>query len=218
MTPAKRKEVNDEKIKAQGIAVNPYLPFTAADDEVKLKSFDEICNRAIASLLTVQIALDAANGEHKEAIEYFSDVMDRYGIKDKLNANEQAVYDGTFDQQQLANVAWEYECYWALVWALGLIGSDELEKVGEICDCEKAIAFVRDNGNDLRAICRLRSKEEILDELDYFYRLHWACVQHRIKPDTPIGSMDEEVVMERRRGLEWLISDKDDWFDISLDT
>ena len=39
-----------------------------------------------------------------------------------------------------------------------------------------------------------------------------------IKPDTNIGVLDPEVVLERRKGLEWLISDIDDWNEISLDT
>ena len=54
--------------------------------------------------------------------------------------------------------------------------------------------------------------------LDLYYRYHWACVEKRIKPDTIIGSLDGEVVWERRRGLEWLVSDMEDWNKISLDT
>ncbi len=40
----------------------------------------------------------------------------------------------------------------------------------------------------------------------------------RTKQGTPVGDISEEVVMERRRGLEWLIGGEDDWSDISLDT
>lgn len=35
---------------------------------------------------------------------------------------------------------------------------------------------------------------------------------------TSIGALNPEVVVERRRGLEWLFSEEEDWNDISLDT
>ena len=58
---------------------------------------------------------------------------------------------------------------------------------------------------------------EIL-KLDLYYRYHWACVEKQANPDTPIGKLNDEVVMERRRGLEWLVSKEKDWNNISLDT
>ena len=55
--------------------------------------------------------------------------------------------------------------------------------------------------------------------LDLHYRFHWACVEKRINPDSiNIADLNPEVVYERRRGLEWLFSDEDDWYEISLDT
>ena len=58
---------------------------------------------------------------------------------------------------------------------------------------------------------------QALDMLDLYYRYHWACVEKRIKPETSIGNLNPSVVVERRE-LEWLISETQDWYDISLDT
>ena len=60
--------------------------------------------------------------------------------------------------------------------------------------------------------------EELKDMTDYYYRAHWAVVENRLRPETAIGDLNEEVVMERRRGLDWLFAPEDDWFEISLDT
>ena len=54
--------------------------------------------------------------------------------------------------------------------------------------------------------------------LDLFYCYHWACVEKQIRPETKIGKLNPEVVVERRKGLEWLISEEKDWDNISLDT
>lgn len=67
-------------------------------------------------------------------------------------------------------------------------------------------------------MCKLRSVEEILDMLDLYYRYHWACVEKRVRPETNIGKLNPEVVMERRKGLEWLINEINEWDEISLDT
>ena len=63
-----------------------------------------------------------------------------------------------------------------------------------------------------------RPVEELKDMTDYYYRCHWATVERRLRPEVSAGKLDEEVVQERRRGLDWLFAPEDDWFDISLDT
>ena len=60
--------------------------------------------------------------------------------------------------------------------------------------------------------------EEVLDMLDLYYRFDWATTNKRIDSNTNIGNLNPEVVLERRRGLEWLISDENDWYDIQLNT
>ena len=46
--------------------------------------------------------------------------------------------------------------------------------------------------------------------LDLYYRYHWAVVENSINPETSIANLNPSVVSERRRGLEWIISDKKD--------
>lgn len=41
---------------------------------------------------------------------------------------------------------------------------------------------------------------------------------NRLNPDTNCGELNEEVVMERRKALEWLICKDKNWDSISLDT
>ena len=96
-------------------------------------------------------------------------------------------------------MGWKYESLWSLMWAMGLV--DELSFPSEICDC----AFVMDtfSGDDFSARVKLRGTDEILQALDLIYRYHWACVNARVHGSDCAG-LDEEVLMERRGGLEWL--------------
>lgn len=217
-TPEERKRKSEQKIQAKGIAVHPYLPLLESSADVSLKDMDSICKRAIVALLSTQIACDIRNHEYG-GVRFFIDLMKQFGVKDAVNQKEKKLLNGMFSQQDVMDVVWEYECCWSLFWTLGLV--DTIEDADIICDCEKAIHLVADckNYEEFKSKCQLRDIEEILDMLDLYYRYHWAVVEHEhINPELPVGNLDAEVVWERRRGLEWLISEESDWHEISLDT
>lgn len=217
-SPEVRRSENNEKIKAMGIACFEDLPKLAGSEDVKLKSLDEICKRALAALIAIQLSCDANAGEFEEGKKFFAPMLEKYGVSDKLISKEQKLFDGKYDEQIVFDVGWTYEAYWSLAWALGLV--DDITDASGICDCQAAVSFVVRCGSydEFKSSCKLRDIEEILDMLDLYYRYNWATVEKLINPEKPIGNLDIEVVPERRRGLEWLISDEDDWFEIDLNT
>jgi hypothetical protein len=218
MTPSERKECSEKIIKKKGIGINKNLPLVEDASQVKLRSLDDICKRAIAALLCTQIGIELGEGK-TDQIGIFTDLIQHFGVEDCLNAKEQNVVSGKGSQQDITDVVWEYECYWSLLWALGIV--DDITDANSICDCTAAIRAVSqcEDFDDFKSRCSLRSTDEILDMLDLYYRYHWAVVQNEhIDKNCPIGDLEGEVVFERRRGLEWLISDKNDWHDIELHT
>lgn len=213
-----RRTQSNNRIKAMGIACFEQLPMLETADEVSLKSLDDICKRAIACLLSTQVGCDIENDDYEESKELMPQFLEKFGVSDCLNAKEKRLFDGSYSMQDAIDVVWTYEAYWSLVWALGLIG--DISDASDICDCQKAIRLVGDcdSFEDFKKQCKMRDTEEILDMLDLYYRYDWACTDKRINPDVPIGNLNPEIVTERRRGLEWLISEEDDWFEISMDT
>lgn len=217
-TPQERKEQNEKILKTRGIGIFEQLPMLPSSGDVRLKHVDVICKRAIVALLSTQIACEISQ-QHYQNVKFFIDYMEHFQVMDALNQKEKKLVSGLFQPQDVMDVIWEYECYWAIAWALGLV--DEIREADQICDCNKAIHLVSDCNSyeEFKNNCKLRDIEEILDMLDLFYRYHWACVQNKwVDPTCPIGNLNEEVVYERRRGLEWLISEETDWHAISLDT
>ena len=218
MTPSERKAATEAYLRTQGIGVFAGLPMVPPAEAVTVKSFEAVCKRACAALIMTQAALEIGRQNYKD-VGFFMQMLGTYGVRDALDKKEQKLAMGMFSPQDVTDVVWEYECCWALFWALGLV--EDIRDASAICDCASAIHLVADAGDmaGFQAQCRLRSTDEILDMLDLYYRCHWACVQHKhIDPGCPVGALNEEVVYERRRGLEWLISAEDDWHDISLDT
>lgn len=214
-----RREKSNTKIKNMGIACLENLPTREDAQGQKLKSLDVICKRAIACLLSTQIACDInENGNYEESKELFTKLLKEFSVEEYLNDKEKRIFNGEYTPQDAIDVTWTYEAYWSLVWVLGLI--EDISLPSNICDCEKAIKLVGDNKNfdEFKSKCKLRDVNEILDMLDLYYRYHWACEEKRINPNTDIGNLNPDVVIERRRGLEWLFAIEDDWFKILLDT
>ncbi len=214
-----RRRKSNNFIMEKGIACLETLPLLEDSTQVKLKSLDVICKRAIATLLAIQLACDiGAGNDYEESKQLLTKLLDKYDVKAELLAKEKKLFDGTYSMQDALDVAWTYEAYWSLIWTLGLV--DDISYPTDICDCKKAIRIVCDCRNYQEFVdqCQPKNIEEILDMLDLYYRYHWACVEKRINPNTSIGRLNPEVVVERRRGLEWLVSNEIDWNDISLDT
>ncbi|WP_083821056.1 DUF4272 domain-containing protein [Acetonema longum] len=53
----------------------------------------------------------------------------------------------------------------------------------------------------------------MLDQADLIYRYDWACVDARIKKKPAPGGLNDEVVVERHRALNWLVCYMDQEWD-----
>lgn len=213
-----RRKKNNEYIISKGIACHEKLGLVEPSCDVKLKSIDEICIRAIVSFIAIQIACDINNNHYDDAMKFFKPILDKYDGYKYLNEKEKRIIDGTYTKQDAVDIDWEYETLWSLLYSLSLV--EDIRDAGKICDCDYTISIFRNwpTVDELKGKCKLRDIEEILDMLDLYYRYHWACVEKRVNPKTEIKDLNPSIVVERRRGLEWLVSKENDWYNISLDT
>lgn len=222
MNLLERKEKSIEILKANKVPYMEGLPVIENVNEIEMRSTEEIAKRAIACLISIQVACDINSGENiEESREFFEGFLEKYKVKEELTDNEKEIIFGSPDRQEVINMAWKYEAYWTLIWALGIV--DKLEYPSQICDCNFAIRAVADyeDFNDFMKTVKLRSIEEILDEADLIYRYNWACVNARIHGENPPAGLDPGVVFERHWGLNWLIGKgtyNDNWDSVSTDT
>ncbi len=201
-TARERKDISIEILKSQGVPFIDHLPLRYETSEVAPREKDEVIARAICSFAAIMCACSIRdNGEltdeDKQGAKDFLD--NRFGCIDKLTRMERRVIESEASYDEAVNMGWKYESLWALLWAMGLV--KELDFPKDICDCK----FVMDTfiGGDFSGRVKMRGTDEILQALDLIYRYHWACVNARVNGTNSAG-LDEEVVMERRGGLEWL--------------
>jgi len=123
-----------------------------------VRSAEAIAKRAIACLISIQVACDINRGENiEESKEFFKGFLDKYEAKEELTEAEKKMIFGNPEN-------------WTLIWALGIV--DKLEYPSQICDCNLAIHTVADceDFNDFMKTVKLKSIDEILDEADLIYR------------------------------------------------
>lgn len=213
----RRREKNNKIISKKNISINDKLMTYWKDDEVILKDKETICKRAITSFFVIQIACDIGKGNYEKGLNYFKPLLEKFGFIDQLNSKEKRIIDGTYSQQDAIDMDWAYESYWALCWCLGLV--EDISDVNNICDCQKAIQFVMSckTTEEFMKKCNLRNKEEILDMLDLYFRYNWAINDTKVNPEATITDINPSVIVERRRGLEWIVSDEEDWYDLMME-
>ena len=207
-----RKLKTEAFLKARGVPVNEWLPRVENEDEVRLRDAEDV---AIRAMILYGLAA-AGHGEDRARIRAS---FGKTGIWDHVSPNERSVFlaDEMTESQQ-TDSTWRVEALWALLWSLGLVG--EMPYPTDICDME-TLHSVMDEASDLELFLsgvELRSKAEILDQMDMIYRIHWAVVDARINDREPPDGLDPGVVYERHYAMNWLVWYADEWDDITTDT
>ncbi len=217
-----RKRNSIDILKGRNIPHFGGLPCIETKENCLIRSNEEIAKRAIATIITIQIAMEINNGneEIEEVKEFFTGILNSFGVMDELTEDEKKIFSLNVTEQELINMMWKYEAAWALLWALGLV--ENLDFPSNICDCEYAVRTISSHRNfeEFIASTNLREIDEILDEADLIYRYDWACVNARLKGERPPANMDSGVVVERHKGLNWLIGayGSDDWDNVQANT
>ena len=211
-----RRIKNNEYLKSKNISYSESLPCKYNIENTRLKDMDTICRRAIACLIVVQIACDINNGEYEESKKCFLPLLKKYDVEMELNEKERRILEGDYSRQDVIDMDWAYEAYWALCWCLGLV--DDISNASELCDCKKATDLVIDSSSfeEFKNKCRLRSINEILDMEDLYYRMHWTINESKVNTKVSIEKMDVSNVIERRRALEWVLQEEKDWYKLNL--
>jgi hypothetical protein len=112
----------------------------------------------------------------------------------------------------------QIEGMWALAWCVGFHAELDFWK-----DCDDRFVQMLPNlkigasSSDLRSQARTRPLDEVIGACDLAYCLHWAIRQAELDGTEPPAKLKPHVVVERRRALEWLLSELP-WDEIELDT
>jgi len=209
-----RKFLTEKRLEKEGVPVNAALPLVDDYKSVKLRNPKDVARR----ILILSAVIDAAQGKTPKAemVEWLhSTGLSKYTAHSEIHFLTKDTGDHVLKPQ----LSWRVESQKVLFWSIGLI--DTLNFPAEL-STETAAAHQKGIAafggiKQLISHARLRDREEILDELDYIMRLHWA-VRQAESSQTPIpGNANPGIVYERHYALNWLIYYADAWDDVTCE-
>jgi hypothetical protein len=209
-----RKFLTEKRLEKEGIPVNPTLPPVDDYKSVKLRAAKDVARR----ILILSAVIDAARGKTPKAemVEWLhSTDLSKYAAHSEIHFLTKDADDHVLGPQ----LSWRVESQKVLFWSIGLI--DQLNFPSAL-STETAGAHEKgmEAFGDIRQFishARLRNREEILDELDYIMRLHWAVRQAESNQQPIPGNANRGIVYERHYALNWLIYYADAWDDVTCE-
>jgi hypothetical protein len=210
-----RKERSEAVLENHQVKINYNLPCIESEAETTIRTAKEIAERV--TVLTITNLVAFSNIEGDKAIE----MLQKYNLWDLVTPDEKLFLEDPTDQKK-SQETWKCEGIWTLMWALKII--DDLGFPNEMADLNNIpfenypIGKDKDPNDFINSHSEVRSKTEILNANDLYYRLDWACVDARIN-DKQITEVNSGVVYERHYALNWLINYMNaDWDDVTCDT
>lgn len=191
-----------------GYPVSAELPLS--DFDVKARDVNELVDRC----LVLHALIAVSYGFPRDAVRAWLGQEDLIGA---LSASERRYLDAgdASDDEFYRGVS---ESVWALIWALGLAPKLDFAKP---CpdDLVRMLPNLKtaESSSTFRSRAEQRSTDELVAAADLAYCLHWAVTDASLRGDASPGRVPVWVVVERRRALEWVLSDED-WDDVPLDT
>jgi hypothetical protein len=205
------KKQSEQVVLQAGGRICEWLPYLSRQQS---RSQDELISRALIINALINIAFQAPIPIIKSWIEInhltANLTLAEQSLLQKQNEN--------LSEREISNLGWSIEALWALMWAGNLISDLAIDKpvsdrmVELVPNLEK-----NEDGAKFLEKMRLRPDEELYQMLDLYFRIHWYTEDGRINGYST-GNISSDIVMERRKALEWLMDSSSEWDDIRLST
>ncbi len=210
--PEAVKRESETIIRRAGGEICDWLP--VLDSKAQPRDIGAVVRRALILNAMLQVYF-------KAPIAIVKDWLTRNGLTDDLSESERLILekdDDDLTEQQRINLYWNFEGLWTLVWVGQLI--DDLpfdEGVGNTLASLCPVLQRNDDGSKLSKTMRLRTRDELFRILDLHYRLHWWTRNAQLTGQEA-GDVRLDIIMERRKALEWVMDPTCGWDSVEMST
>ena len=205
------REVSRARLAGEGVPTCDALPLFGR--AVTPRSSGQVAERVVALYALVGLAHDADPGKLIRWLE---------GARcDKALTEEER---GLFQKDRVSHdeekkLSWLQEAIYLLMWAGSRVV--ELPPAQGECDLDAILPLIPPEVSvaDFKRSVVIRPTPELVVEADYLYQLHWAIRHPEVwHGEVEYQKLSRDVVIERRRAIEWILNRRLAWWEISLDT
>lgn len=215
-----RKHRNIDMMKQNGIPYDENMEVSISEKNAVIRKKWDIIRKIVAITMTrlaAETYLEKRENGQKE-LKIITDIFEeRYQFKQVLSEREKNYLENPSDDKEL-NLEFYFMLEGAkmLLWVLSIIDV-EFADFNTFCDVSMLIDGLKhENLKSFARKCQIRSKNKILDMVDYTYRLNWANVE--IKLDGYERIVNESILYFSRLALEWVVQDGKSMDDIVIHT
>ena len=202
---ADRMERNIKLMEKDKLPFYDKMEVNISEKDVKIRKKWEIIRKVVAIVIT-RIAAQTFLEKKENMLKNLSDIIEifekKYQFKEFLTKREREFLENKKENYQL-NVEFYFrlETAQTLLWVLSI---DKLPDLNNFSDLAEIIEILEnENLKSFARKCEIRSKNKILDVLDYMYRLNWANVEIKLNGYSRI--VNESILYFTRLGLEWVV-------------
>lgn len=202
---ADRMERNIKLMEKDKMPFYDKMEVNISEKDVKIRKKWEIIRKVVAIVIT-RIAAQTFLEKKENMLKNLSDIIEifekKYQFKEFLTKREREFLENKKENYQL-NVEFYFrlETAQTLLWVLSI---DKLPDLNNFSNLAEIIEILEnENLKSFARKCEIRSKNQILDVLDYMYRLNWANVEIKLNGYSRI--VNESILYFTRLGLEWVV-------------
>jgi len=195
MTPSIAKVSSHEILRRYEVQINEALPEIEPREELHAQDARSVAIRCVVLSHVIGIGFGGSAARLKALLEEFDLYQHASPTEQDLLSREQ------HSQQERVDTTWLTECVQSLAWCLDLVDLDPFQR----CDDDLANHFPPPSTDprDFISKATLRPFDEIYQQADLHYRLHWAARNGRLMGQH--CRVSEELIGERRKALDWVI-------------
>jgi hypothetical protein len=208
MTASTAKTNSHEILRRYGIQINDSLPEIEPREEMHPQDARSVAIRCVVLSHVIGVGFGGDTVRLKGLLEEF----DLYRCASPREQDLLSKHEHT--EQERLDATWLTECVQSLAWCLGLVKLDPFRR----CDDDLASHFPRPAADPRYFISKaaLLPFDEIYQQADLHYRLHWAARNARLMGQR--CRVGEEFIGERRKALDWVVGVATNWDEIPDNT
>jgi hypothetical protein len=213
LTSLERREWSHKFLQKKGVPILATLPLIEDGAHAKFRAQDAVARKAVVLYGLIHVANGKKTSD--DVIAYFK----KYNLWNDVSSEERAYLTKKNRTDEDNNpVTWRIENLNVLLWALGHF--ERLPFPTTMCDFKdyKDLPNLSADPSAWIGKAKLRNKEDILNETDLIYRIHWATTEASLKNKPLPAGLNNDIVMERHFALNWLTMYAEEWDDITTDT
>ena len=215
-----RKARTIDIMRQNGLPYNKNMEVSISEKNAVIRKKWDIIRKMVAIVMTrlaAETYLEKKENGQKE-LKIITDIFEeRYQFKQVLSEREKNYLENPSDNKEL-NLEFYFmlEAAKMLLWVLSIIDI-EFEDFNTFCDVSMLIDGLKHESlKSFARKCEIRSKNKILDMLDYAYRLNWANVEIKLQGYDRI--VNESIMYFSRLALEWAVQDGKNMEEIEIHT